>query len=535
MRANSESMVRINKAIVRGLRDRQRGQGYVGFIVLFAVSLLALSAFVIDAGRLYYAYQELVAQTQAAALAGGSGLSTAPASDSASAALTYAEGIATTYSGNSGNLNNANSTLLTNVAVSFAPHCFTTLINEGILCTASAANYNALSVTETATVPTTFARLLGVSSFSISATATASAKGGYAGPYNIAVILDTTQSMNDTDSDSQCGSSRISCALSGLQVLLNALTPCPGVASCGSLTSTSPTVYGVKGNGTPPYTTTFSQGTLSASNVTTTATNFPIDEVSLFVFPGLTSSTYASYDTDCPAKSLQGNNCGSEPCIVAYNSGPVYQIIPFSSDYRTSDSAGLNTSSNLVKAIGGAPSCSNGVSAPGGEGTYYAGAIDTAQAQLLANARPNTKNVIILVSDGAANAGQTSSQMAGSTTSYPKTGNCKAAVTSAQAAAKAGTTLYTVAYGAEAGTSSCPQDTSPTMTPCETMQEIANSPSTSSPYYVQDDLNFFSDYTSTGSDSTCISASHPASTLSAIFTEIYESLTVARLIPNTMS
>ena len=163
MKANSESMVRINKAVVRRLRGRQRGQGYVGFIALFAVSLLALSAFVIDAGRLYYAYQELVAQTQAAALAGGSGLSTAPASDSASAALTYAEGIATTYSGHSGNLNNANSTLLTNVAVSFAPHCFTTLINEGILCTSSAANYNALSVTETATVPTTFARLLGLS------------------------------------------------------------------------------------------------------------------------------------------------------------------------------------------------------------------------------------------------------------------------------------------------------------------------------------------------------------------------------------
>ena len=77
---------------------------------------------------------------------------------------------------------------------------------------------------------------------------------------------------------------------------------------------------------------------------------------------------------------------------------PEYQIIPFSSDYRTSDTAtSLSTGSNLVITAGGG--CSNGVAAPGGQGTFYAGAIDAAQAQLVANARPNTKNVMIILSD----------------------------------------------------------------------------------------------------------------------------------------
>ena len=82
----------------------------------------------------------------------------------------------------------------------------------------------------------------------------------------------------------------------------------------------------------------------------------------------------------------------------------MYEIVPFSSDYRTSDTASLNASSDLVIAAGGG--CSSGVAAPGGEGTFYAGVIYAAQSALAtaAAARPNTKNVMILVSDGEANA-----------------------------------------------------------------------------------------------------------------------------------
>jgi hypothetical protein len=54
--------------------------------------------------------------------------------------------------------------------------------------------------------------------------------------------------------------------------------------------------------------------------------------------------------------------------------------------------------------------------APGGQGTFYAGVIDAAQAILAANSRPNTKNDMIILSDGDATA--SAAQMKGSATSY---------------------------------------------------------------------------------------------------------------------
>ena len=155
--------------------------------------------------------------------------------------------------------------------------------------------------------------------------------------------------------------------------------------------------------------------------------------------------------------------------------------------------------------------------APGGKGTFYAGVIDAAQAALVANARPNTKNVMILLSDGDANS--TPSQMSGTKSSYPATQECHQAVTEAQKAAAAGTIVYSVAYGSPS--TGCSTDTSPTITPCQTMQQIA-SPSE----------NFFSDYNATGGSSSCVSSSRPSTTLNQIFTDIATDLTVARLIPN---
>jgi hypothetical protein len=105
-------------------------------------------------------------------------------------------------------------------------------------------------------------------------------------------------------------------------------------------------------------------------------------------------------------------------------------------------------------------------------------------------------------------------------TTYPSTlQECHQAVAAAAAAAKAGTRVYAVAYGAEA--SGCASDTNPTITPCQTMQQIASSPG-----------YFFSDYTATGASSSCISDSQPVTNLSQIFQVIAGDLTVAKLIPN---
>ncbi len=460
-----------NEPVARRLRAGQSGQAMV-MITIALVGFLGAAAIVIDIGRLYQAYQELQAATQAAALAGASVLS----NDTASEAITTA----TNYSAQNGSLN-ANSNLTNVTMVSGYPEvkCLT---STGIACSASPADANAIAVREQATVATTFARVFGINSWTIAATATASARGGSNASYNVVIVLDTTHSMTDTDSDSQCNNTRISCALTGIQTLLGTLSPCAGgLASCGTASSETATV---------------------GANVPN-----PVDEVGLMVFPGLTSTSQVPDDYTCPT---------TNPTTTSYNNSPVYQIIALSSDYRASDAASsLNADSDLVIAAGGG-SCS-GVSAPGGQGTFYAGVIDAAQAQLVADSRPNTKNVMIILSDGDATS--TASQMAGSATSYPSTQECHQAITSAQNATAAGTTVYAVAYGAEA--SGCPTDTSPTITPCETMEQIASSSS-----------NFFSDYTATGGSSSCVSASRPTSNLNEIFTEIASDLTVARLIPN---
>jgi hypothetical protein len=311
-------------------------------------------------------------------------------------------------------------------------------------------------------------------------------KGASTAPYNVAILLDTTQSMNDTDYDSNCNSTRIACALSGVQILLNGLSPCQSSeSSCGSATN----------------------GMVSNS----------VDRVSLLTFPPVSGSTVAD-----------DYNCGSSnPSVQNYTtpfpSTSTYQILSFSSDFRTSDkTTSLNSSSNLVAAVGGKSGCT-GMRAVGGAGTFYAQSIYSAQSYLASESTsyPNAQNVLIILSDGDSNA--TSTHMPGASTTsgtYPSTiQQCHQAITAAQAAATAGTRVYTVAYGAEG--SGCSTDTSPSITPCQTMENMASAPA-----------YFFSDYTATGGSSSCISASQPITGLNQIFTTILSDLTVAKLVPN---
>jgi adenosylcobinamide amidohydrolase len=211
-----------------------------------------------------------------------------------------------------------------------------------------------------------------------------------------------------------------------------------------------------------------------------------------------------------------------------------YQVTPYLSDYRASDSTStLNTASYAAIAVGGQSGCS-GMKAPGGDGTYYAGAIYAAQASLMAQqvANPGTQNVIILISDGDASATQakmatTSSQStsyAGSSGSYPSWNNqCAQAVTAAAAAKAAGTKIYTIAYGATA--SGCSTD-NPAISPCNAMKSIASTPT---------NIYFYSDYQQSGggTDTSCIGSADSTTNINQIFTDIGASFTVARLIPDS--
>ena len=464
-----------NESIVRRVRDGQRGQSLV-MIMLLLVALLGAGALVIDMGAVYNSYQELQAATQAAALAGGQAL---PDSTATAIATQYsAVGL------------NAHPNLLNVTMVSGYPQ-LKCLTSTGVPCSAP-ANANAIVVKEQATVRTYFAKVFGVSSLTITATATASAPGpgGANGPFNVTMILDTTASMNGNDP--YCSNqTRINCALAGVRTLLGTLSPCAAkLTSCGTASVGTATV---------------------GANVAN-----PVDEVGLMVFPGLTTTSQVAYEYDC--------SNSPHPVISKYTypTLPVYQIVPLSSDYRISDTAGsLNINSNIVKAARGSPSCSAGLDVVGGVDTFYAGAITaaqaaliTAQSQRLSATNVHTTNVLILLSDGDANA--TSADLVG----YSNSQECHQAITAAQNAANAGTWVYAIGYGA--GSSGCSTDTSPPITTCATMQQIASSPN-----HIPDGSKFFS----AGGAVACPGA-RATTSLNQIFTAIAGDLTLALLIPN---
>jgi len=469
-----------NEVFLRRAQKDRRGQ----ILILLTLSLpllLGITALVIDFGRIYYYNNELSASTQAAALAGAYAMSLPGAT------VTSATTAATAYSGTTGNANADTNLPSVSIMTGYPKFkCLTTLTSAFGLQCYGPSNSNAIQVVQQKIVPLYFLRMFGGSTATLTAVATAAMKGAVVAPWNVAIIVDSTASMNDTDSDSNCSNTRIHCALNGVQVLLKSLSPClPTESSCGAATS----------------------GMVSDS----------VDRVSLLTFPSVSTGTAAD-----------DYNCGSStPAIESYATpfpaSSTYQIVGFSSDYRTSDTAtSLYSSSHIVAAAGGKSGCT-GLQAIGGVGTYYAQVIYAAQAYLVAEQSlyPNSKNVLIMLSDGNANA--TSAHMPGASTTsgvYPSTlQQCHQAITAAQTAASAGTRVYAVAYGAEA--SGCTTDTSPAITPCETMQGIASSPA-----------YFFSDYTATGGDSSCISASQPVTGLNQIFTAIVTDLSEVKLIPN---
>jgi hypothetical protein len=487
------------KSFAHRFFNDQRGQ-MLPTMALMLTGLLGMSALAVDIGRAYASYRDLQASTNAAAMAGASGL---PGSTAAT--------IATSYSSLNGDTN-AYSFLPNVTMVSGYPKvvCLNALKNVGVACVAP-ANANAIIVQQQVIVPTFFAGLLNHKSITLTATATASMRGAVAAPYNVAIILDTTSSMNDQDGDSQCSTSRLACALSGIQVFLHDLNPCgASAATCGAVTTTT------------------------SNNLPTSSVANPVDNVSLFVFPNVTEGTIPN-DFDCSSSNptikpdtFPTPGAGSYvPGNPMTTSTPTYQIVGFSSDYRASDtSTTLSTSSNFVEAVNGKTGCT-GIQAPGGESTYYAGAIYAAQSALVAEkaAFPGSQNVMIIISDGDAEASST--QLATGTTGYSATSGiypsvkqqCHQGVTAAQAATAAGTKVYTVAYGA--ASSGCSTDTSPTITPCAAMLAMASAPQ-----------DFYSDYTASANSGNCISASQPTSSLSQIFTDIAGDFTVARLIPN---
>ena len=364
---------------------------------------------------------------------------------------------ATAYSSVAGNKNAVSTVTATMVSGYPQVKCFT---STGVACTGPSGG-NGIVVKQQATVPMWFAQVLGISSMVVSATSTAGISGGLPKPLDVMIVLDATASMNQADpSCSIAGATKIVCALAGVRTVLNTLAP-------------------------------------------------SADQIGVMIFPGTTSAAQAKLDYDCSASTV--------PAVAAYNASPVYQIVPLSSDYRSSNSATtLNPSSNLSLASGGISSCAAGISAKGGVGTYFADAITAAQASLVANGKAGAQKVIILLSDGDAGASAANMPVG------KATNQCHAAITAAQNAATAKTWVYSIAYNAStSAASSCGTD-KPPISACSTMQQIAS-----------DSGQFYSD--TGGLAGGCASASNSVSELVSVFQSIAFSLVPPRLLSDTTS
>ncbi len=380
------------------LHDRRGVAAWV--FVAAAAPLIGAMGFAVDVGVVLTARQALQANTNAAAL-DAAYVWDQPGGTS-SAAVSAAQSWNTTHA----------VPMVSSISAKATAICATT---SGLpLCAAGGGN-NAISLTQTGTVPTYFITVLGFKSWTVSTTAIAAYAGGPTKAMNIMFVLDTTASMQTTTDDTGCkvpgiGSpKKLDCAKYGVQLILKQLNPA-------------------------------------------------IDKVGLMVFPGMSASW---------------TPCTGSPKIEPYGTaGITYQIngSSLSTDYASPQGT-LNHASKLVMAVGdNSKSFTGCLAAPGGEGTFYADAISAAQAALQSEGSSAAQDVIILLSDGEANISLGSSEMDATWQTTPCSPSsvcsyghieqqCNQAVKNAATATSDGTWVYVIAYDAGGAGTGCPMQT----------------------------------------------------------------------------
>jgi hypothetical protein len=170
-----------------------------------------------------------------------------------------------------------------------------------------------------------------------------------------------------------------------------------------------------------------------------------------------------------PPATSRSRRCNT-PDTAYYNSRTsAYTLVPLSDDYGT-PGEGLNPQSDLVKTI----DCQRA------EGrTAYADALEHAQAELERNGRDDVQDVIVLLSDGAANIGPTYYTSSSPYRRQP----CHQGIWSADAIKARGTWMYSIGYDLDAlngGANKCQSYTganeSPAITAYSALQQIASGP-----------------------------------------------------------
>ena len=213
-----------------GRASRQTGM----ILPLAVLSILTVTGLVgagIDMAFLIWKKRQLQAAVEAAALAGAQDLLT---QDKNRIFATVSNYVARTKSGSLGGggekVNNTRwyNDLENSGNVEVNPFTEANVVyraldtNQVGLAPGKLSGANALRVTQTAKITPFFLGVFGLGPFTISASAAASA-GGSTGkpPVNVALIIDTTGSMGDPDS--QCKLTKIACALKGARSLATQL------------------------------------------------------------------------------------------------------------------------------------------------------------------------------------------------------------------------------------------------------------------------------------------------------------------------
>jgi Flp pilus assembly protein TadG len=379
---------------------KESGQALV-LIVLSLVSLLGMAALAVDVGYAYYVQRSLQASADAAALAGAQEL---PNGSTATA-------IARTYSASEGQKNaRANVRGVTTTAsakcVSIAP-CYPV---------------NAVEVRESVSVPTRFAKVLGIDTFDVNVRSTACSPCA-SRPLDVMLVLDRTLSMcMDTHGNYDGACTDLANARNGLKTFLGYMDPA-------------------------------------------------LDRVGLAVFPPATSISNRCSTPPTPS-IVSGSNPPRYTDASYTNSSYPYVVAQLETNYKANASAPLRTSSNLVSTV----NCikANGV-------TSYALALEKAQAELDTRGRPDVQDVIVFFSDGAANFGPTYY----SSSSPYRTRPCQQGVNSAAAIKARGTLIYSIGYdvgadndpdGAQICQSHTGHDESPYITAVSALRQIASKP-----------------------------------------------------------
>lgn len=419
--------------LFRGQARREDGQALL-IVVGGLIALLAMAGFTIDVGRVYVAQRQLQSAVDAATLAAAQDMpdpvnaqtraniySMAPAGtqgcspnclnaspNTATATVPVVKTLCVKYMKKPDGTDDL--TKPTNVPCQIYPGGAN---SSGYSCNGNLAQgspdltgCNALQVSETAKVNTTFLNIIGVGSLfsAIKSNSTVLMRGGTPHPLDVEIILDVTGSMIDnacTDANNNNytvlgmpngTSKRVDCAKEGARSLLSSLWPCdPSLASC-------------------PVPNTN-----------------PLDKVGLEIYPGVNSGVFSPTEFDC-VWTLPYSGEG-------YSNSTGYDVVGLSSDFRTSDAGILVGTSQLVEAISwsscnqgtwsswngnplvpqgtdsASPASNYGAEAPHCTAacTYIADVIGNAAGKIYSDQHPSSgperkaQGVIILLSDGAAN------------------------------------------------------------------------------------------------------------------------------------